>query len=421
MTQPAWSSDTRGNIQDRVRLVLNGEEVKIAESYEVHVGFLTVPSTFALRLGHSAVVTDLLKRFPPNTPFQLYIGDALQMTGRTDTIAIHEGDGGSIVTIEGRDALAALHDAYVEHERNYTDATYFDFVARNLDELGVEYTLFPDNAANRKLQTGVAALKPPKEPAAKTEIASDEGTKGTVVRIIRSKLGERRYEFVKRHLDHGGLFLRCSGDGNFILSEPNGDQKPVARILRRRDLPRNAVSVKLGEFRNSSAPPRYTSCTIFARAGGRKYKRSIVTNKTKRSTGGLHPTIVSTIGTDIDEEMWNDPPDGFGIKNRFKVIRDANVHNKAQAEAMGRRILAEGRRACWRLQYIATGHTTPSLISGGRCVWTPDTIVDVQDDELGLHEAMWVESVTFRRAPQTETVINLMRKRDLLFGSSEED
>lgn len=403
-----WSSDARGGLDDRVRLVLAGEEVAIAEQYECHIGFLTVPSTFALRLGHGGTVSQLLKRFRPNTPFQLFIGGALQMTGATDTIAVHEGEG-SIVTIEGRDRLALLHDSYIEEEKSYTDATYFDFVARNLTEIKADFTLFQDAAAARKIQTGVRVQKPPSETSAKTKIATDAGTAGSVVRIVRSKMGERRYEFVKRHLDRAGLFLRNAPDGTFILSEPNGDQKPLYRILRRRmGSARNTVSVRLGEYRNSSAPPRYTGCVVFARHGGRKHKRGILTSDAS-----------------IDDEMWNDPTGkdgkvGFGIKNRFHVTRDANVYSMEQASAFAQRKLAEGRRACWRLQYIATGHTTPALVGGGRAVWSPDTVVHVTDDELDLDDDFWIESVTHRRTPQTETVINLMRKMDLLFGNFDE-
>lgn len=406
---PRWTSDALG-VDDRARVLIDGEEVQIAEHYEVKNGFLTVPASFALRLGHDEVVRDISNRFAPNAPFQFFIGDALQMTGFTDGVSVPEDTNGSVVQIEGRDRLALLHDAFIEEEKQYTDVTYFDFVASNLDELQIDYTLFPDAAAMRKVQTGVLAYAASTNPGAKTKIATEEGTEGSTVRILRSKIGERRYEFVKKHLDRASLFLRADPAGNFVLSSPAGDQKPLYRILRRRtDEPRNEVSVRLNEFRNSCAPPRYSSCVIYARHGGKKYGRVTV------SSG------------ENDDEMVNDRTRGpsgkvvgFGIKNRLLVLRDVNVYSKAQASAFALRKLAEGRRACWHLSYVVAGHTAPALVGGGRAVWAPDTVAHVVDEQLGFDEPMWVESVVHRRTPQTETVVNLMRTRDLIFGSDEE-
>lgn len=405
-----WTSDYLGAQDDSARLVLDGNEVKIAEHYEVKIGYLTVPSSFAVRVGHDGVVRDITKKYAPNAPFQLFIGGALQMTGATDGVAASE-EPGSIVTVEGRDALAPLHDSYIEEEKKYSDVTYFDFVASNLDELDLKYTLFPDAAAMRKVQTGVRAYAASAEPGAKIKVAVDDGTVGEVVRILQSRLGERRYEFVKKHLDRAGLFLRATPDGNFVLASPASDQKPLYRVVRRRTRnARNEVSVRLAEFRASSAPPRYTECVIFARHGGRKYKRAAI-------KGGF-----------VDDEMFNDRTrnaDGeiqaYGIKNRALVVRDANVYSIEQASALARRKLAEGRRTTWRLSYVATGHTAPALVGGGRAVWSPDTTVHVVDEQLGFDEVMWIESVVHRRSPQTETVINLMRLKDMVWGADEED
>lgn len=405
-----WTSDTLGGQDDVVRLMLDGQDVQIAEHYEVKIGYLTVPSSFAVRVGHDGVVKDITKKYAPNAPFQVFIGGALQMTGATDSVSATE-EPGSIVTVEGRDALATLHDSYVEEEKKYSDVTYFDFVASNLDELGLDYTLFPDAAAMRKVQTGVRAYASSAEPTAKIKVAVDEGTTASVVRILQSRLGERRYEFVKKHLDRAGLFLRATPDGNFVLSSPAGDQKPLYRVVRRRTRnAKNEVSVRLAEFRASSAPPRYTECVIFARHGGRKYKRAAI-------KGGF-----------VDDEMFNDRTrnaageiQAYGVKGRALVVRDANVYSIEQASSMARRKLAEGRRTTWRLSYIATGHTAPALVGGGRAVWTPDTTVHVVDEQLGFDEVMWIESVTHRRSPQTETVITLMRLRDLIFGADSEE
>ena len=63
-------------------------------------------------------------------------------------------------------------------------------------------------------------------------------------------------------------------------------------------------------------------------------------------------------------------------------------------------------------------HTVPA-IGGGRCVWAPDTIVEIDDQEIGVQGEMWVESVQFRREPHTTTRIVLMRPDDLLYATED--
>ena len=78
--------------------------------------------------------------------------------------------------------------------------------------------------------------------------------------------------------------------------------------------------------------------------------------------------------------------------------------------------MAESRRAGFNLTYTVAGHTFPTLGTGERGVWTPDTVVDVDDDEFGLYGSFYVEQVGFRRQPQTTTELTLLRPADLVFA-----
>jgi prophage tail gpP-like protein len=108
----------------------------------------------------------------------------------------------------------------------------------------------------------------------------------------------------------------------------------------------------------------------------------------------------------------------FGI-TRPLVLRDANVNNADQAVFYARRKIAETRRAGWSLVYTVAGHTIPSLATGARAVWSPDTIVNVIDDEMGLSGPYYIERCVYRRGPQTSTELVLQRPSDLVFGSDE--
>lgn len=385
--------DTTGTLDDRVVLIINGETVLVAESYEVRRSILTQPSTFTLRFGWGDVLRGLITKVPPNSKFQLLIGDTPQFTGAIDGYeASSDPSGGGTLTIHGRDNLAPIHDAFIEVETDFSNSTYANMCEQAVSEVFPDaYSFRFSNDDNRKLTTGIGV---PATPLPDPPNAGTPNPSGPTAKQLKSKIGERLYEFLKRELDRAGLFLWAAGDGTIVLSEPNGKQTPSYQILRRRGLTRNAVNVTHASYRNATEG-RYTSATVYGRGGGKKLGRT------------------KTQGTFTDDEMT-----AYGFE-RPLVLRDANVNNAEQATFYARRKIAETRRAGWHLTYTVAGHTIPSLATGERAVWSPDTIVQVVDDELGLSGPYYVEQCVYRRNPQTTTELTLQRPSDLVFGSDE--
>lgn len=390
----ATFGDVTGDLDDRCRVVLGEEEdILVAESYEVSRSILTQPSTFTLKFGWGDVLRGLIAKVTPGRKFQLFVGEQCVQTGFIDGYeASSDGNSGGSLSIHGRDMLAPLHDAFIEVETSFKDSSYFDMVDQALTEVyGLEKKpeLFGSNDTNLKLTTGIGVK-------ASGPGTSTKSNTGPTAKQLKTRIGERVYEFLKRELDRAGLFLWAAGDGSFVLSAPNADKDPLYRILRQRDLPRNAVNVEQVRYRNATEG-RYTDATINSRAGGRKSGR------------------IKVSGSTTDDEMsgW------FGEGSRPLVLRDVNITNTEQAEFYALRKLAETRRAGWSLTYIVAGHTIPSLQTNSRAVWAPDTTVDVQDDELGISGKFYIEKVVFKRGPATTTELTLQRPGDLVFGKVE--
>src|SRR4051794_16517789 len=137
-----FSSDDLGAGDDAVRLTLGGEDVLVAESYEIKQSILTQPAAFSIRLGWGDVVRDLAKKYPPKTPFTLSIGNVVQQMGETDGYELEGTGGATQITIRGRDALAPLHDAYVTADESIHNATFHDVVVKAIEASGIkDYTL----------------------------------------------------------------------------------------------------------------------------------------------------------------------------------------------------------------------------------------------------------------------------------------
>lgn len=381
---------TTGEVDDRVRLVLGGDNIRTFEDYEVRVSVLTQPAQFSTRLSAGGGTAELIAKYPPRTPFVLQVGGLPQFTGETDGFVTAGTGAGTTVTFRGRDLLARLHDNDVAAERSFTSYTLEQVVIEALKANGLDDRIVQvSNAAHREVKSGirVPALGEPVTPAHVRRSVRDGGVR----HVMTCRLGESWLNFVERQLMKEGLKIWTDFEGNFVVAQPNGNQRPTFHFVRQRGQLRNVCNVREATFTNDTTR-RFSEVVIFARNLGRKFGRN------------------HTHGSFVDEEMV-----ALGY-DRKRVYRDASVVTEGQAEFYARQKIAEVNRAAWKLEYTFSGHTGPSVV-GGRAVLTPDLVAKVDDDELGIHEDMYIESVVYRSPPRTTTV-TLMRLRDLVFGEA---
>lgn len=433
---------------DTVTLELGGGEVLKATSWNIRQSILAQPGEFEVTLGQGKTLKTLLEMFPPNTPFQLSINGNLRMTGRTDGYRA-SGDATEL-TIFGRDALAPIHDAHVTGDKSFNDDTYTSLVHKVLSECGLGNTKLSatGNNINRKLMSGV----PIKELAPARTIdqiladtsPADKGstTHAGNAKALQAKLGEKWFEFLRKQLDRAGLMLWATGDGNFVLSAPNVEQFPMAQLVRQRGALRNKVNVIRADLLNDTRP-RFTFAIVYGKSGGKKFGRAtskgsasdaemvklgfgnaieIARRGGRSGASRLMParTIDEILASEAKNAAKGSSTKGKTIpgNSRALVIRDAICTNEAQAAYLAARKLAEARRHGYQLVYTVAGLSIESPL-GGRGVWTPDTMVSVFDEEFGISDSFWVESVEFARRPQSNTTIHLMRPEDVLFGAAE--
>ena len=129
------NEDVTGDLDDRVQVFFKdakGEEhaAPILESYEFTRSILTQPCAFSVRLGWGGVTKDLLDVLPPRLPVRLTINDTTQLTGNVDDVEASGEVGATEISLHGRDALAPLHDAFIEAELSLANATYAQLVEK---------------------------------------------------------------------------------------------------------------------------------------------------------------------------------------------------------------------------------------------------------------------------------------------------
>ena len=419
MTQPAPSvGDLVGNINDRVQLHLGNDEVVIAESWEVRESVLSQPASWTLEMGWGRTSADLLAKYPPGTPFKLYVGSTLQATGVTDGRGMRQSaGGGTTLRFHGRDALAPLESSDIVSQVTFTNPTYPEIVWHALQAVSIapstplKLVAAPDgngqvssdkrngvpilrtsNASNRSIKAGVKVIEVAPVQTVDEYLALPTGVIGVQKVELQGKVSETWHRFLRRYLDRAGLFLWAAADGSFVLSQPNAQQDPAYAIRRRRA--GNTTNIVATYF-DEGVAHRHDSYAIFGRGGGAK----------------LGPAKAK--GAFADEEMT----EVYGLLWPG-CVRDATVKSPAEAAYLARRKIAEERRSGWALTYTISGHTLPVSTTTGaaRATVIPDTVVHIDDEELGLNGNYYVEGVRRRRGPETTTEINIMRPADLVFG-----
>jgi prophage tail gpP-like protein len=409
---PQLLSDVIGALDDSVKLELGGEDLVIAESWDIVESVFSQPSAFSIRVGHGDVAAGLLKKYPlgkdqKRTPFKLYVGNVAQMSGLLDARGASQPPGGATeITFRGRDRLAVLHDSHVEAVTSFTNWTYGQLVQKALAEVGLDSgALIGSNDANRLLKAGkpvnAAAVRAATQSV--EEILSGKGLNGSlsngaiVERQQEAKVNETWHQFVRRHIDRAGLFLWATADEKFVLTQPDAGTEAIYSLQRGTGAPIDQLANVVSMSFEDDATRRHTAVVIYGRGGGKKKGRA----KSK--------------GAESDDEMVE-----YGYKQPI-VYRDIECKTQAEASFFSLRKLAEERRDGYRLEYTIAGHTLPaSSGNGDRYVVSIDTVVQVDDQELGIRGHFYVSEVRRQRGPQTTTTIRLTRLQDLIFGGVEE-
>lgn len=381
-----------------VTIEIDGVRLDALKEYDVAQSILTQPAAFGCKTGSGTSTAALRKRFRPGMAYSLLVGETLQHSGILDEVSAGDGSGATELYLRGRDLMGAVHDGRFTAERSFSNLTYLQLASEILHDAGIDdHSVVADTVGNRAAvadvpETVLAPLLPVDAAAAARAGLPVEGpiVVGVTHNVLRCKVGETRYAFLDEQLRRAALFFYAGvGDRTFILSTVHPEQRPIYTLTRR--LGRS--DVKLHRFRDA-AQGRFSKFTVYGRGGSGEGGRGQIK------------------GVFVDDEMV-----ALGFTKEWAMV-DREAKTQKQADFYARRKCAETRRANRCLGYTVTGHTAPSLIMrGARHVWSPDTVVHVEDEELGLSGDFWIEGVKFRSGPSgTTTEIDLMRPEDLVFG-----
>lgn len=375
---------------NEVKIILGDAEVFIAEGYQVTMGVVQQPCAFAVDLGDNAVVNHIIDKYPPNTKFELHVGGVTQFVGRTDGWTVSGGPGGTRVVLRGRDSMAPIWDGYPTSEKSWDKITCAELTEKVLDEtIGKgKWTLELGNEAHRQAISGTKTRE---------RKASGRFAKSASKKTVQSKLGMNWYsDLLKPALDRWGLFLMATEKENaFVLTTANSDQESYAQITRKR----GAITNLVESYSYKNEPTRrFSQIDVHGRRGGGKEARSKI--------------VVSLVDDEMSEYGYYRP----------LVISDEKCTTEEHAMFLARRTASELRRQAWSLEYQLRGHVTEGInsrLADGYVLWSPDTVVQIEDEDIGISGPHYLESVMFSAQPQANTTLRFMRPDDVLYGTDD--
>lgn len=395
--------------RDTVTVTLGDRDTFILSSYSVTLSVFRQPCTFSATLGDAVLFKHLAAAYPPLSKYQIKINDTLIQTGFIDKISRSGGLGTPTqVQLTGRDPVAKLIGSVVDSERSFKESTYADITRAAMDEVGLnEVELVASNDANRKAITGSRKVSQDVEPSNLEEQTPAPSSAQTpreskmVAKTLRTQVGNTWWQFLTEHYRRAGLFLWSTHDGELVLSRPTPDQNHIASLIRGQGF-NNILS---DEFSIDTAN-RHSEFIVYGLGGGGKQGPSRVTAKF------------------IDDEMVEylnpdpaDRADGGKVKRR-QSFRDRKIRSVTEAHSLAVRHICDERREGWHLAYSYMGHSIVGVDGKQRVLPAPDTVLMVDDQELGINGPMWVHEVAFDgTSSSTTTKVQLMRTEDVMFDT----
>jgi prophage tail gpP-like protein len=401
-------------MDENLTIRLGGEEVIDITSYSVRLGIFEQPGSFTCTIGRPYKFRALAERFPPKTKYEVFLNGRCIQIGLTDGFRQATSHSKTEIVLSGRDPLQKLVDTEIHEKQSFTEVTYRQLVEMAIEKSGLnamvdrfgvaKFLLFAlNNAANRKAITGSHTIEELSDGDIES-VEQDVGpgntpTSRTVRNSIRVDVGERWWDFVVKQLRRVGLFLWCGADGTLVLASPNVTQSALYRLVRTDEF----ANIEDHSFDNDTTQ-RHSECRVYG-----------ATSAGKDGTDIFDAQFIDDEMVSYLNPLEADRANGGKI-TLVKSIRDSECKSKEQAQNLARREIAEERRAGWRLSYTIKGHSLPEINANADITVMPDTVLDVQDDDLGVYGPLYVEGVTLTgQGNETRTEIQVLRLEDVFF------
>jgi prophage tail gpP-like protein len=370
---------------DRVTFLTgDGSQFDYWTSLTISDDFLTPCQTMSMTIGVDETRFGVMSKFQIGMPFILEVNGNPVMGGFLDSAEMSDDwSGGVSLTITGRDVLSPVVDSNINPSMQIQKSMSLDDLLQKVlvDEFDLPITIFDDANGGaekaRNLSTGKKINAKPKK---------GKKTAKDPLKDLRPHANEGGFQYITRFAHRAGFHVWAMPDGSgVVIGTPTYEQPPSYTL--RRLLATNDGRGASNNIERGSAKLDYTQVPsdVFVRGKGSK------PGDKSQPVGYAH----------------------FDAAPYFKpfYVTDDESSTKEHADAVARFTLGKALRTSLAYNVTVRGMSDPAT----GAVYTVDTVVDVQDDIVGITGLFWIESRTFRKSREgTFTDLKLIPANSLL-------
>lgn len=343
---------------DNVSLHLEDTRIGNFLSYTVDGDLYTADHAFSLELANPEIPVRNGARCT------LYVNGRLELTGLVEKITRrYDKESGVRLTVEGRDLMGILVDAYVEKF-----VTVQNMKLKTLAEMLVERLPFINRSDISYQENIRGGLKSHKKKGGGNLLNLFD----TPQKIAQLEPGMTVFETLKEFAHSRGMMFFSMPDGKFVFGRPVIDGDPTFRLINRKDGVGN--NVEEGELVDDLTR-RYYKVTVIGQQQGHE---------------GLEAAQVNTYYDEFDQEFPFYKP---------MVVKNNNDYQSPKLHA--RMAIEKMRHEGKRLTYRVPGHSQ----SGAN--WGINELCHVTDEVLGIDGVYLIYGRTFELGKDSGTITRL--------------
>lgn len=385
-----------------------GKELKNWISYSYNQSFLKPTCEWSFTINDiDNTLTDILVY---GVGINIYVNDKIQCTGLIEKITTSiSPSGGTLIKIQGRDIMAKVVEGIVNPKLQFPTNTTLELIVKTaLKPLEITQIDNSDNL-NKNIMTGKNF--PPDE---------EQGFNKKALKELKTHYGEGVFQFIDKLLKRHGFMMWARADGKgVVISSPNYTDAPLYSIKHNAKESNILHGEKVVDI---TGQPTMLYCKGFSNGDDAAVLTSdiIMINELV----GLDP-LLSTPTEGVPIQQVQDiidsyKPQGVKILNiRYALIpkrpsifqkpfvlgpcfiKDDEAQDSTQLENFIRRTMAKFQVKMTTLDYSVVGHTQNGI------PWTVNTMVNIDDDVLDIHEPYWILDRTFTKSYSGGTFTDL--------------
>lgn len=349
----------------------------------------------------------------------IYLNGKIQCAGLIEKVTILEDDhGGTLLRVQGRDIMAKVVEGCVNPKLQFGTATTLQaIVTKVLTPLGITQI---DNSDHLNLNVLTGKSYAPDE---------DAGFNKRQMKELKSHYGEGSWQFLDKLLKRQGFMMWARADGTgVVISQPNYNNNSGLVIKHSQNTKNTTNNVLFGEkVVDGTGQPALLYCKGFTNGDDAQVVSSdiiMVNELVGLDINGIPLPAVSAIIADYQAQgvkILDLRNNLIPLRQSFYqkpivtapcFIKDDEAQDSGQLQNFVKRTMAHFQVKMVNLHYRLLGHTQNST------PWAINTLVQVDDDVLDIHEPYWVMERTFSKTYSDGTITDLKLIKPYTFDIS---